>query len=65
MELAERVKRGRRAILLAERNGLNTAQWRGHLSQLLDIITSGGRLKPTYGKEDSSISSGTLVDKAA
>ncbi len=36
-----------------------------HLSQLLDIVTAGGRLKPTYGREDSSISSGTLVDKDA
>lgn len=35
-----------------------------HLSQLLDIVTTGGRLKPTYGKEDDSISSGTLVDRA-
>jgi flagellar biosynthesis/type III secretory pathway chaperone len=36
-----------------------------HLSQLLEIILTGGRLKPTYGRDDYSISSGTLVDKDA
>jgi hypothetical protein len=35
-----------------------------HLSQLLEIIATGGRLQPTYGKEHSSQTSGSLVDQA-
>ena len=34
-----------------------------HLSQLLEIIATGGRLQPTYGRGESSISSGALVDR--
>jgi flagellar biosynthesis/type III secretory pathway chaperone len=36
-----------------------------HLSQLLEIIATGGRPKPTYGKNDCARSGGTLVDRAA
>jgi flagellar biosynthesis/type III secretory pathway chaperone len=36
-----------------------------HLSQVLEIIATGGRLKPTYGKGDSADSGGILVDQAA
>lgn len=36
-----------------------------HLSQLFEIIATGGRLKPTYGKEASSQASGSFVDQAA
>jgi hypothetical protein len=36
-----------------------------HLSQLLEIIATGGQLRPTYGKEDLSGATGTLVDRAA
>ncbi len=36
-----------------------------HLSQLLEIIATGGRSKPTYGKGDQSDSSGSLIDQAA
>jgi flagellar biosynthesis/type III secretory pathway chaperone len=36
-----------------------------HLSQVLEIIATGGRLKPTYGKGDSLDSGGVLVDRAA
>jgi flagellar biosynthesis/type III secretory pathway chaperone len=36
-----------------------------HLSQVLEIIATGGRLKPTYGKGDSVDSGGVLVDQAA
>jgi flagellar biosynthesis/type III secretory pathway chaperone len=36
-----------------------------HLSQVLEIIATGGRLKPTYGKDDSAHSGGFLVDQAA
>ncbi len=34
-----------------------------HLSQLLEIIATGGRLQPTYGKGDSIHARGALVDK--
>ena len=36
-----------------------------HLSQLLEIIATGGRARPTYGKGESSAGNGTLVDQAA
>jgi flagellar biosynthesis/type III secretory pathway chaperone len=36
-----------------------------HLSQLLEIIATGGRPKPTYGKNDCARSGGSLVDRAA
>jgi len=35
-----------------------------HVSQLLEIIATGGRLKPTYGKGESAMSKGSLVDEA-
>ncbi len=36
-----------------------------HLSQLLEIIATGGRLQPTYGKGEPVNASGALVDRAA
>lgn len=36
-----------------------------HLSQLLEIIATGGRSKPTYGKGEQSDSNGSLIDQAA
>ena len=36
-----------------------------HLSQMLEIIATGGRLQPTYGSGPSSSGSGSLVDQAA
>jgi hypothetical protein len=36
-----------------------------HLSQLIEIIATGGRAKPTYGKGSDSAASGALVDRAA
>lgn len=36
-----------------------------HLSQMLEIIATGGRAQPTYGKGDVASSSGALVDQAA
>lgn len=36
-----------------------------HLSQLLEIIATGGRKNPTYGKAESTRSGGSLVDQAA
>jgi len=36
-----------------------------HLSQMLEIIATGGRLQPTYGERESAGVSGALVDRAA
>lgn len=36
-----------------------------HLSQVLEIIATGGRLQPTYGGGEGVRASGTLVDRAA
>ncbi|MEQ8790168.1 MAG: flagellar export chaperone FlgN [Pirellulaceae bacterium] len=36
-----------------------------HLSQLLEIVATGGRLQPTYTKGDTSQSRGALVDREA
>jgi flagellar biosynthesis/type III secretory pathway chaperone len=36
-----------------------------HLSQLLEIIATGGRPQPTYGERDQVLGSGSLVDQAA
>ena len=34
-----------------------------HVSQLLEIIATGGRMQPTYGDKDSVHSRGSLVDQ--
>lgn len=36
-----------------------------HLSQLLGIIATGGRMQPTYGKDHSALACGALVDQEA
>ena len=36
MEIAERVKRGRQAIVLAGRQGLDTSNWERHLEAILN-----------------------------
>lgn len=36
-----------------------------HLSQLLEIIATGGRLQPTYQKDGPALSPGSLIDRAA
>lgn len=36
-----------------------------HVSQLLEIVATGGRLQPTYGSGDTVHSSGSLVDQEA
>ena len=36
-----------------------------HLSQMLEIIATGGRPKPTYSKGESAPTTGSLVDRAA
>ena len=35
-----------------------------HLSQMLEIIATGGRQQPTYGKDGATQSSGALMDQA-
>lgn len=35
-----------------------------HLSQMMEIIATGGRMKPTYGKDAPHSTGGTLVDQA-
>lgn len=35
-----------------------------HLSQMIEIIATGGRMKPTYGREEPVHAGGTLVDHA-
>ncbi len=35
-----------------------------HLSQLLEIVATGGRTQPTYGKKDHQAPSGALMDRA-
>lgn len=35
-----------------------------HLSQILEIIATGGRMKPTYGKDEPSSAHGALMDRA-
>jgi hypothetical protein len=44
--------------VLAQRNLL-------HVSYLIEILISGGKLRPTYGKGDAESGSGTLMDHAA
>lgn len=36
-----------------------------HVAQMLEIIATGGRLQPTYGKGESPHNRGALVDEAA
>jgi hypothetical protein len=36
-----------------------------HLSQMIEIIATGGRARPTYGKGSDRAQSGALVDRAA
>jgi hypothetical protein len=36
-----------------------------HLSQMLEIIATGGRLQPTYGEGEPVNATGSLVDRAA
>lgn len=36
-----------------------------HLSQILEIIATGGRQQPTYSKEEKSQNRGALVDRVA
>jgi hypothetical protein len=65
----ERVKlAGSRARLLRHHSLTNwvlTQRTLIHLSQMLEIIATGGRLQPTYGEREPAGASGALVDRAA
>jgi flagellar biosynthesis/type III secretory pathway chaperone len=68
-ELEDRVKlAGSRARLLKHHSLTNwvlTQRTLIHLSQMLEIIATGGRLQPTYGEGQAAGASGALVDRAA
>lgn len=46
-------------------NWLLTQRTLLHLSQLLEIIATGGQLQPTYGRGEPAPTGGALVDRAA
>ena len=46
-------------------NWVLVQRWLIHLSQLLEIIATGGQLRPTYGKDAGVTNGGSLVDQAA
>ncbi len=66
-ELSDRVHLARRRARLLQHESL--VNWvlaqrtLLHLSQILEIIATGGRLQPTYGKEKPVAGGGTLVDR--
>ncbi|MGQ9574495.1 MAG: flagellar export chaperone FlgN [Thermoguttaceae bacterium] len=66
-DLAERVRQAsHRARLLQHQSLLNWVLVQKaliHLSQLLEIIATGGRLQPTYGTGDAVDAGGALVDR--
>lgn len=45
-------------------NWVFVQRWLIHLSQLLEIIATGGQLQPTYGKDAGTTGGGSLVDQA-
>jgi len=69
LEMTEQVETAARRFRLLSHHSL--ANWvliqRSllHLSQLLEIIATGGRKSPTYGKVETGRSGGSLVDQAA
>jgi hypothetical protein len=66
-ELTDRIRQsGRRAKLLQHSSFTNWVVAQRillHLSRILEIIATGGRLQPTYGKEATSSPHGALVDQ--
>ena len=68
-KLGERVNQSQARIRLLQHHCL--ANWvlaqRSllHVSQLLEIIATGGRLRPTYGDKESVHARGTLVNQQA
>ena len=67
-ELAERAHQAsRRARLLQHHsltNWLVVQRTLLHLSQILEIIATGGRMQPTYCKDEPVTATGALVDRA-
>ena len=67
-QLEERVRlAGSRARLLKHHSFTNwvlTQRTLIHLSQMLEIIATGGRLQPTYGEGQPADASGAMVDRA-
>lgn len=68
-EMAEQVEEASRRFRLLNHQSLTNwvliQRSLLHLSQLLEIIATGGRKSPTYGKVESTRSGGSLVDQAA
>jgi hypothetical protein len=68
-QLGEEARRSAKKMRLLAHQGL--ANWvlaqRSllHVSQLLEIIATGGRMQPTYGEKDSVHSRGSLVNQEA
>lgn len=68
-KLSEGVKQASARMRLLQHHGL--ANWvlaqRSllHVSQLLEIIATGGRMQPTYGDKESVYSRGSLVNQEA
>ena len=67
-ELSDRVYQGSRRARLLQHHGLTNwvlaQRTLLHLSQILEIIATGGRMQPTYGKGDHLAAKGALVDRA-
>jgi len=67
-DLADRVRQAaRRARLLQHQsltNWLLVQRTLLHLSQILEIIATGGRMQPTYSKDVRDCVGGALVDRA-
>lgn len=67
-DLGERVKSATARMNLIRHQSL--ANWvlaqqaLVHLSQMIEIIATGGRLQPTYGEGASTLATGNLIDQA-
>jgi flagellar biosynthesis/type III secretory pathway chaperone len=68
-EMAEKVESAARRFRLLSHQSLTNwvliQRSLLHLSQLLEILATGGRKSPTYGKVEPTRSGGSLVDQAA
>lgn len=65
-EVHDAAVRGRLLQHKSLSNWVLVQRWLIHLSQLLEIIATGGQLQPTYGKDaGAATSGGSLVDQAA
>jgi flagellar biosynthesis/type III secretory pathway chaperone len=67
-DLGERVKLATNRMNLLRHQSLTNwvlaQQALVHLSQMIEIIATGGRLQPTYGEGASSLATGNLLDQA-